>query len=98
MNIGQRIHTLREQRNMTLGDVEHASGLLRCYISRVEHGHTVPSVGTLEKFADARWAFHSTASFAPEWIDLECRISLGIGRLKDWLKKAAREDERHAFC
>jgi len=53
MNIGQRLQTLREQRNMTQGDLEHGTGLLRCYISRVEHGHTVPSLGTLEKFADA---------------------------------------------
>ncbi len=26
---------------------------MRCYISRVEHGHTVPSVETLERFAAA---------------------------------------------
>jgi hypothetical protein len=29
------------------------TGLLRCYISRVENGHTVPSVDTLEKLARA---------------------------------------------
>ena len=27
--------------------------MLRCYISRVENGHTVPAVETLEKFARA---------------------------------------------
>jgi len=28
-------------------------GLLRCYISRVENGHTVPAIETLEKIARA---------------------------------------------
>ena len=35
------------------GDIEKRTGLLRCYISRVENGHTVPSVDTLEKMARA---------------------------------------------
>jgi transcriptional regulator with XRE-family HTH domain len=51
--IGGRLRTLREQRGLSQGDLEKASGLLRCYISRVEHGHTVPSLETLEKFATA---------------------------------------------
>jgi transcriptional regulator with XRE-family HTH domain len=53
MLIGQRIRQLREQKGMSQGDIEKASGLLRCYISRVEHGHTVPSLETLERFAAA---------------------------------------------
>jgi transcriptional regulator with XRE-family HTH domain len=53
MLIGQRIRQLREQKNYSQGDIEKASGLLRCYISRVEHGHTVPSLETLERFAAA---------------------------------------------
>ena len=53
MLIGQRIRQLREQRGFSQGDIEKASGLLRCYISRVEHGHTVPSLETLERFAGA---------------------------------------------
>ena len=53
MLIGQRLRQLREQKNFSQGDVEKASGLLRCYISRVEHGHTVPSLETLERFATA---------------------------------------------
>ena len=53
MNIGERIHLFREQRQLSQGDVEHTTGMLRCYISRVEHGHTVPSVATLERFAKA---------------------------------------------
>lgn len=53
MLIGQRIRQLREHKNLSQGDIEKASGLLRCYISRVEHGHTVPSLETLERFAAA---------------------------------------------
>ena len=53
MLIGERIRELREQKGLSQGDIEKASGLLRCYISRVEHGHTVPSLETLEKFAAA---------------------------------------------
>jgi transcriptional regulator with XRE-family HTH domain len=53
MLIGQRIRQLREQKGLSQGDIEKASGLLRCYISRVEHGHTVPSLETLERFAAA---------------------------------------------
>jgi transcriptional regulator with XRE-family HTH domain len=49
--IGERIRQLRIQRGLTLGDVEKASGLLAPYISRVERGHTVPSLEILERFA-----------------------------------------------
>jgi len=51
--IGERLRALREEKNLSLGDIEQRTGLLRCYISRVENGHTVPAVETLEKFARA---------------------------------------------
>jgi transcriptional regulator with XRE-family HTH domain len=53
MVIGDKLRALREQKNLSQGDVEKRTGLLRCYISRVENGHTVPSVDTLEKMARA---------------------------------------------
>jgi transcriptional regulator with XRE-family HTH domain len=53
MMIGQRLRELRESKNLSQGDVEKRTGLLRCYTSRVENGHTVPSVETLEKYARA---------------------------------------------
>jgi transcriptional regulator with XRE-family HTH domain len=53
MVIGEKLKDLRAQKNMSQGDMEKRSGLLRCYISRVENGHTVPSVDTLEKMARA---------------------------------------------
>jgi transcriptional regulator with XRE-family HTH domain len=53
MVIGDRLKTLREAKDLSQGDIEKRTGLLRCYVSRVENGHTVPSVETLEKFASA---------------------------------------------
>ena len=53
MIIGDRLKTLREAKNLSQGDIEVRTGLLRCYTSRVENGHTVPSVETLEKYARA---------------------------------------------
>jgi transcriptional regulator with XRE-family HTH domain len=53
MIVGERLKTIRESKNMSQGDIERRTGLLRCYLSRVENGHTVPSVETLEKIARA---------------------------------------------
>jgi transcriptional regulator with XRE-family HTH domain len=53
MDVGYRLRSLREQKNLSQGDIEKRTGLLRCYISRVENGHTVPAVETLEKMARA---------------------------------------------
>jgi transcriptional regulator with XRE-family HTH domain len=53
MNIGATIRTYRLQKGMSQGDIEKRTGLLRCYLSRVENGHTVPSLETLQKIAGA---------------------------------------------
>jgi transcriptional regulator with XRE-family HTH domain len=53
MVIGDRLKDLRESKNMSQGEIEKRTGLLRCYISRVENGHTVPAIETLEKMARA---------------------------------------------
>lgn len=53
MVISDRLRELREGRNLSQGDIEKRTGLLRCYISRVENGHTVPAIETLEKLARA---------------------------------------------
>jgi transcriptional regulator with XRE-family HTH domain len=51
--IGDRLRDMREQKKLSQGDIEKRTGLLRCYISRVENGHTVPAIETLEKLARA---------------------------------------------
>ena len=53
MNIGNRLMELRAAKNLSQGDIEKRTGLLRCYVSRVENGHTVPSLVTLQRWASA---------------------------------------------
>ncbi len=53
MMIGERLRSLREEKKMSQGVIENRTGLLRAYVSRVENGHTVPAIETLEKFARA---------------------------------------------
>ena len=76
MLIGARLRQLREQKQMSQGDIEERTGLLRCYVSRVENGHTVPSLETLDAllgFSTSRCIssfslekrLHSTPSLTP---------------------------------
>ena len=53
MLIGDRLRALREAKKLSQGDIEKRTGLLRPYLSRIENGHTVPSIETLEKLARA---------------------------------------------
>lgn len=53
MILGKRVRKLREAKGLSQGDIEKRTGLLRAYISRVENGHTVPSLETLERLAAA---------------------------------------------
>ena len=53
MIIGDRLRLMREEKGFSQGEIEKRTGLLRCYVSRVENGHTVPSIETLEKLARA---------------------------------------------
>ena len=53
VNIGEVIRSYRSDRGLSQGDIERRTGLLRCYLSRVEHGHTIPSLDTLSKIAGA---------------------------------------------
>ena len=74
--IGSRLKELRESKQLSQGDIEKRTGLLRCHISRVENGHTVPSVDTLEKMARfifRSWSFRIAVS-------VNCKASLGTGR------------------
>ncbi|SRR5258708_5436020 len=53
MIIGDRLRVMRGEKKLSQGDIEKRSRLFRCYISRVENGHTVPAIETLEKMARA---------------------------------------------
>jgi transcriptional regulator with XRE-family HTH domain len=53
MDIGTRLRELRQAKGFSQGVIEKRTGLFRCYISRVECGHTIPSLETQEKWAKA---------------------------------------------
>lgn len=53
IKIGERIRELRKKRGLSQGDIERVTGMLKAYVSRVEHGHTVPSLESLERFSSA---------------------------------------------
>lgn len=53
MRIADRLRDIREMKNLSQKEVERRTGLLRSYLSRVENGHTVPTIETLEKIARA---------------------------------------------
>lgn len=52
-SIGKRIRNLRTERGLSQGDVSRSTGMGREYISRVEQGHVVPSVESVQRFAAA---------------------------------------------
>lgn len=72
MNIGQRLRELRIVRRLSQAELEGRTGLLRCYTSRVEHGHTVPSVETIEKYAIALGVSLS-AFFSKDVVSLQAK-------------------------
>jgi transcriptional regulator with XRE-family HTH domain len=51
--IGDRLRLIRQEKNLSQGDLEQRTGLSRCYLSRIENGHTIPSIDTLEKLSSA---------------------------------------------
>lgn len=53
LRIGERVRAARLRHNLSQGDLENRTGLLRCYLSRVENGHTEPSLQTLVRIATA---------------------------------------------
>ena len=107
MILGHRLRKLRQQKRYSQGDIEGRTGLLRCYISRVENGYTVPSIETLEKMARALdvplyQLFYEHRGLPPSFLKVKRRdISEWGTRGKDarlWSKLRcllARMDEPH---
>ena len=48
--IGERLRAIRESKNLSQGDIEQRMGMMRCYTSRVENGHTVASLDMFAKY------------------------------------------------
>ena len=82
MYISERLKQFRVSQNLLQGDIEERTGLLRCYVSRVENGHTTPSIETLEKFAQALnvplYQFFYDGEETPKGDDQE------TNRIEDW--------------
>jgi len=102
MNIGETIRSYRLQKGMSQGDIEKRTGLLRCYLSRVENGHTIPSLDTLAKIASAMdiplaqfFADHSTPApngkHLPQWSEDEVRFLSQFRRYSNNLNDSDRK-------
>ncbi len=93
MQIGVKLRELRVAKNLSQGDIQNRTGLLRTYTSRVENGYTVPSIENLEKYATAlevplyRFFIDEMTVEAPKLLKLPSDTSL-------W---GARRKERGAF-
>jgi transcriptional regulator with XRE-family HTH domain len=111
MLIGEKLKALRTQKNMSQGDIEKRTGLLRCYISRVENGHTVPAIETLEKMTRAIGVplyqiFYDgekpPAQHPPKFDDggwgCSGRDAQTLGRFRRLLKRTHEADRRLLFC
>lgn len=101
MNIGETIRSFRLQKGMSQGDIEKRTGLLRCYLSRVENGHTIPSLDTLAKIAAAMdvplaqfFADNSTETTSknvPQLSEDEVRFLTQIRRYSSGLNESDRK-------
>src|ERR1700757_4402059 len=102
INIGQTIRDYRLQKGMSQGDIEKRTGLLRCYLSRVENGHTIPSLDTLAKIASAMdialaqfFADHKSETTngknLPQWSEDEVRFLTQFRRCSSNLNDSDRK-------
>jgi transcriptional regulator with XRE-family HTH domain len=90
MQLGAKLRELRIAKNLSQGDIQKRTGLFRYYTSRIEHGHTVPSIGTLEKYASAL-----EVPLYRFFTDAESVVKPKLPRLDDsW---GSRGKERDAF-
>ena len=92
MEIGAKLRELRVAKNLSQGDIEKRTGLVRAYTSRVEHGHTVPSIGTLEKYANALGI-----PLYRFFTDQESVVKPKLPRSDDSSSWGSRSKERDAF-
>ena len=102
MNIGETIRSYRLQKGMSQGDIEKKTGLLRCYLSRVENGHTIPSLDTLAKIASAmdiplahffadRNSESANGRNLPQWSEDETRFLTQFRRYSNNLNESDRK-------
>jgi transcriptional regulator with XRE-family HTH domain len=98
MVIGQRLRELRESKNLSQGDIEKRTGLIRCYTSRVENGHTVPNLETLEKYARALEIPLYRLFYAGEEPPQKLKLSPDQSADAVWGAKGNERDELRRFA
>ena len=95
MNVGKQLQQIRLAKRLSQGDIEKRTGLLRCYVSRVENGHTIPSPDTLEKLVKAMglemWEFFAEVGVSPEPAQVKPQTPFEK-KLFGLLKKASQRD------
>ena len=98
MEIGATIREHRLQRGLSQGDIEKRTGLLRCYLSRVENGHTVPSLETLTKIGQALdlplarfFAGQASEPALPRVSDEELRFATRLRRYSPGLSESDKK-------
>jgi transcriptional regulator with XRE-family HTH domain len=100
MDIGKRLLELRTAKNLSQGDIEKRTGLLRCYVSRVENGHTIPSLDTLQRWATALdvevYQLFFEGEGKPESVPVGAREGLDRreGELLGYFRRAAEPDKQ----
>lgn len=98
MVIGERLRQLREAKKLSQGEIEKRTGLLRCYTSRVENGHTVPAIETLEKYARALdvplYRLFYEGNNSPERI----KLSVTVPDENAWGAKGKEREELRRFA
>jgi transcriptional regulator with XRE-family HTH domain len=110
MVIAERLKAMREQKKLSQGEIEKRTGLLRCYISRVENGHAVPAIETLEKMARAmeitmyQLFYDGEKPPAPELPTIgdegwgrSGRDARTLGRFRRLLRRTSKADQKVLF-
>ena len=92
MNIGETIRNFRLHRGMSQGDIEKRTGLLRCYLSRVENGHTIPSLDTLAKITQETGpqAINHYGQLPAVTISFNLRPGVSLSEAVDSVERMAR--------
>lgn len=98
MMIGERLRELRESKKLSQGAVEKRTGLLRCYTSRVENGHTIPSVETLEKYAKALEVPMYRLFYEGEKPPKRPQLVIAENGDENWGNRASEQRELRAFA
>ncbi len=98
MNLGDAIRKIRHSKGLSQGEMQKRTGILRSYLSRVENGHTVPSLATLQRLATAmevRLAdfFSPDGGIVPE-PQLSEAATEYLGELKSYLPNLSAEQKQ----